>query len=114
MMIAIFPGSFLRLKLPVSIMHKININTVYFGKLVSFFKNYGKGQLIFTTHNVEAMNVLKGQCRSILALGENNNMDVWVGKGNKSPIRDYMDGFFPNSPMNIEDFDFVNIFFGED
>lgn len=91
-----------------------NINTVYFSKLVSFFKNYGEGQLIFTTHNVEAMNALKGQSRSILALGENNNIDVWVGKGNKSPIRDYMDGFFPNSPMNVEDFDFVNIFFGED
>ena len=30
MMIAMFPGSFLRLKFPVSIMHKININTVYF------------------------------------------------------------------------------------
>lgn len=91
-----------------------NINTVYFSKLVSFFKNFGKGQLIFTTHNVEAMNALKGQSKSILALGENNNMDVWVGKGNKSPIKDYIDGFFPNSPMNIEDFDFVNIFFGED
>lgn len=92
----------------------ININTVYFSKLVSFFKNFGKGQLIFTSHNVEAMNVLKGQSRSILVLGDNNNMDVWVGKGNKSPVRDYMDGFFPNSPMNVEDFDFVNIFFGED
>lgn len=91
-----------------------NINTVYFSKLVSFFKNYGKGQLIFTTHNIEAMNALKGQSKSILALGENNNMDVWVGKGNKSPIKDYIDGFFPNSPMNVEDFDFVNIFFGED
>lgn len=91
-----------------------NINTVYFSKLISFFKNFGKGQLIFTTHNIEAMNALKGQSKSILALGINNNMDVWVGKGNKSPTRDYIDGFFPNSPMNIEDFDFVNIFLGED
>ena len=91
-----------------------NINTVYFSKLVSFFKKYGEGQLIFTTHNVEAMNALKGQSRSILALGKDNNMDVWVGKGNKSPVKDYMEGFFPNSPMNVEDFDFINIFFGED
>lgn len=89
-----------------------NINTAYFSKLIAFFKKYGKGQLTFTSHNVEAMNALKDQSRSIVALGENNNLDVWVGKGNKSPVRDYLDGFFPNSPMNIEDFDFVNVFFG--
>ena len=91
-----------------------NINSVYFEKLVLFFKNYGKGQLFFTTHNVEAMNALKGQTRSILAMGDNNKIDVWVGRGNKSPIKDYVEGYFPNSPMNIEDFDFVNIFLGEE
>ena len=91
-----------------------NINTVYFEKLISFFKNYGNGQLIFTTHNTEAMNALKGQSRSILVLGDDNMIDTWVGKGNKSPIRDYIDGFFPHSPMNVEDFDFVNIFLGEE
>lgn len=91
-----------------------NINTVYFSKLISFFKTYGKGQLVFTTHNIEAMNALKGQSRSIVVIGEDNKIDTWVGKGNKSPTRDYLDGFFPNSPMNVEDFDFVNIFLGED
>ena len=91
----------------------VNINSVYFEKLILFFKNYGKGQLIFTSHNIEAMNALKGQGRSIVAFGDNGNIDTWVGKGNKSPIKDYTGGFFPNSPMNIEDFDFVNIFFGE-
>ena len=92
----------------------VNINAVYFEKLISFFKNYGNGQLIFTTHNIEAMNALKEQSKSILVLGEDNKIDVWVGKGNKSPINDYVGGFFPHSPMNVEDFDFVNIFLGED
>ena len=92
----------------------VNINAVYFEKLISFFRNYGNGQLIFTTHNIEAMNALKGQSRSILVLGEDNKIDVWVGKGNKSPVSDYIGGFFPHSPMNVEDFDFVNIFLGED
>ena len=92
----------------------VNINAVYFEKLISFFRNYGNGQLIFTTHNIEAMNALKGQSRSILVLGEDNKIDVWVGKGNKSPVNDYIGGFFPHSPMNVEDFDFVNIFLGED
>lgn len=91
-----------------------NLNSVYFEKLILFFKNYGKGQLIFTTHSIEAMNALKGQGKSILALGEDNKIDVWVGKGNRSPIKDYIGGFFPHSPMNIEDFDFVGVFFAEE
>lgn len=91
-----------------------NLNSVYFEKLILFFKNYGKGQLIFTTHNIEAMNALKGQGKAILALGEDNKIDTWVGKGNRSPIKDYIGGFFPHSPMNVEDFDFVSIFFAEE
>lgn len=90
-----------------------NINAVYFEKMVSFFKKYGKGQLIFTTHNIEAMKALKDQSRSIVVLGVDNKIDTWVGKGNKSPINDYINGDFPHSPMNVEDFDFINIFLGD-
>lgn len=91
-----------------------NINTIYFEKLISFFKKYGKGQLIFTTHNIESMNILKKQTKSIVVIGNDNKIDTWVAQGNKSPITDYATGAFPNSPMNIEDFDFINIFFGEE
>lgn len=91
-----------------------NINAVYLEKLISFFKKYGEGQLIFTTHNIETMNALKSQSKAIDVLGTNNKIDTWVAKGNKSPISDYISGTFPNSPMNIEDFDFINIFLGED
>lgn len=91
-----------------------NINTFYFKKLISFFKLYGKGQLIFTTHNVEAMDVLRSVSKSIVVLGNDNKVDTWVSVGNKSPIRDYLSGRFPNSPMNLEDFDFINIFQGEE
>ena len=89
-----------------------NINTVYFEKLLSFYRNYGEGQLIFTTHNIESMNCLKKQGKAIVVLGEGNKLDTWVGVGNKSPITDYIDGNFPNSPMNVEDFDFINVFLG--
>ena len=90
-----------------------NINTFYFKKLISFFKEYGNGQLIFTTHNVEAMDVLRSVSKSIVVLGNDNKTDTWVPVGNKSPINDYLSGKFPNSPMNIEDFDFINIFQGD-
>lgn len=90
-----------------------NINSVYFEKLISFFQQYGKGQLIFTTHNIESMNVLKNQSRSIVVLGVDNNLDTWTPKGNRSPINSYYSGGFLHSPMNVEDFDFINIFLGE-
>lgn len=91
----------------------VNINTVYFKKLVSYFANFGKGQLIFTTHNVESMEALKTHKRSISVIGVDGNLDTWVGKGNRSPINDYLGGYFPHSPMNVEDFDFISIFEGE-
>ena len=91
----------------------VNINSVYFKKLVSYFTNFAKGQLIFTTHNVESMEVLKNQKRSISVIGHDGYVDTWVGKGNRSPINDYMGGYFEHSPMNVEDFDFVNVFEGD-
>ena len=91
-----------------------NINAVYFEKLISFYRNYGKGQLIFTSHNIEAMKTLKKQSKSILVLGVNNKIDTWIGKGNGSPVTDYTNGLIPNSPMNVEDFDFINIFYGDE
>ena len=91
-----------------------NINAVYFEKLISYFKTYGEGQLIFTTHNLEAMKALKSQSKAIAVLGIDGNLDTWAKEGNRSPISDYISGFLPNSPMNIEDFDFISIFSGEE
>ncbi len=90
-----------------------NLNSMYFEKLVLFFKKYGQGQIIFTTHNIETMKALKDQYGSIVVLGNDCNLDIWVGKGNRSPMSDYSNGNFLNSPMNIEDFDFINVFLGE-
>lgn len=87
-----------------------NLNSAYFSTLISFFVKYGKGQLVFTTHNLEAMNALKPVSKSILVLGVDGNIDTWIGKGNRSPIKDYLSGNLPHSPMNIEDFDFINLF----
>lgn len=91
-----------------------NINSVYLEKLVSFFLEYGKGQMVFTTHNIETMDVLKNQRRAIEVLGSDGQLDIWVKKGNRSPKSDYIYGNFPNSPMNVEDFDFISVFQGEE
>lgn len=90
-----------------------NLNSVYLVKLLEFFKEYGDGQLIFTTHNLEVMDILKNEKRSIVILGNNNNIDLRTKQGNASPKSLYTKGFFPNSPMNIEGFDFLSVFLGE-
>ena len=59
------------------------------------------------------MEVLKSQKRSISVIGNDGQVDTWVGKGNRSPINDYLGGYLPHSPMNVEDFDFISIFEGE-
>ncbi len=91
-----------------------NLNTAYFKKLIAYFQNYGKGQLVFTTHNVEAMDVLKKAKRGIEVLGSNGKAYTWVARGNRSPLKEYLDGYIPYSPLNIEDFDFIKVFQNEE
>lgn len=90
-----------------------NINSVYFRKLIEFFQKYGEGQLCFTSHDLLVMTSLKKQGKSITFLGEDCEVDDWASFGNRSPINDYQNGFISHSPMNIEDFDFIPIFFPE-
>lgn len=92
----------------------VNLNTAYFKKLIAYFQNYGKGQLVFTTHNVEAMEVLKKARRGIEILGSNGKAYTWVARGNRSPVKEYLDGYIPHSPLNIEDFDFIGVFQNEE
>lgn len=91
-----------------------NINSVYFQKLIEFFQKYGKGQLCFTSHDLLVMSSLKKQGKAISVLGDNYEIDDWSPHGNRSPINDYQQGFISHSPMNIEDFDFLPIFFSDE
>lgn len=91
-----------------------NIHGVYLEKMISFFKEYGKGQLIFTLHDINCMNALKSEAKSITSLGVENKLYTWVAKGSRSPVNDYIAGNFDGSPMNIEDFDFLSVFFGDE
>lgn len=91
-----------------------NINSVYFQKLIEFFQKYGKGQLCFTSHDLSVMSSLKKQGKAITFLGEDCETDDWVPFGNRSPINEYKQGFIEHSPMNIEDFDFLPIFFADE
>ncbi len=87
-----------------------NLNDVYLCKLIEYFMYYGKGQLCFTTHNLDPMNVLKENRNSIDFLSSDNHLVPWTSRGNASPENCYKNGMIEDSPFNIDATDFVGIF----
>jgi len=86
-----------------------NINDIYFTKLIEYFMLYGKGQLIFTTHNTSPMSVLKKNRKSIDFLSNNNKIIPWVTNGNYKPENLYREGMIEYLPFNVEPEDFLGI-----
>lgn len=87
-----------------------NLNDVYLCKLIEYFMYYGKGQLCFTTHNLDPMNVLKENRNSIDFLSSDNHLVSWTSRGNASPENCYKNGMIEDSPFNIDATDFIGIF----
>lgn len=88
----------------------VNINSVYLQRLLEFLLHYGKGQLCFTSHNLELMKVLDFKNSSLSVIGYDNEVDTWVKPGNRTPYSYYIHGYFDHSPFNIEPFEFLNAF----
>ena len=86
-----------------------NLNDVYLCKLIEYFMYYGKGQLCFTTHNLDPMTVLKENKNSIDFLSSDNHLVPWTSRGNASPENCYKNGMIEDSPFNIDATDFVGI-----
>lgn len=87
-----------------------NLNDVYLCKLIEYFMYYGKGQLCFTTHNLDPMTVLKENRNSIDFLSSDNHLVSWTSRGNASPENCYKNGMIEDSPFNIDATDFIGIF----
>ena len=83
-----------------------NLHDVYFTKLIEFFKNDSKGQLCFTTHNLEPIDILKENSHSLDFISNDSRVYSWIKDGNKSPMKKYVSGLIPYSPFNVESFDF--------
>lgn len=86
-----------------------NLNDVYLCKLIEYFMYYGKGQLCFTTHNLDPMTILKENRNSIDFLSSDNHLVSWTSRGNASPENCYKNGMIKDSPFNIDATDFVGI-----
>lgn len=87
-----------------------NLNDVYLCKLIEYFMYYGKGQLCFTTHNLDPMIALKENKNSIDFLSNDNHLVQWTSRGNSSPDNCYRNGMIEDSPFNIDATDFIGIF----
>ncbi len=87
-----------------------NLNDVYLCKLIEYFMYYGKGQLCFTTHNIDPMSVLKENKNSIDFLSSDNHLIPWTSRGNATPENCYKNGMIEDLPFNVEASDFVGIF----
>ena len=87
-----------------------NINDIYLCKIIEYFKYYGKGQLCFTSHNVDPMSVLKDNNKSIDFLTRDNRIIPWVKNGHYTPENSYRNGLIEGMPYNIDSSDFISIF----
>lgn len=86
-----------------------NLNDVYLCRLIEYFMYYGKGQLCFTTHNLDPMTILRENKNSIDFLSSDNHLVSWTSRGNASPESYYKNGMIQDLPFNIDATDFVGI-----
>ncbi|ALF17106.1 AAA family ATPase [Fusobacterium animalis] len=87
-----------------------SIHDIYLNKLIEFFAVDGKGQLVFTAHNITLLQTLKKYKHSIDFINENMEVVSWIKNGNSTPFKSYKDGYIKGLPFNIREYDFLEIF----
>ena len=91
-----------------------SVHDVYLNKIIEFFSEEGKGQLIFTTHNTTLLNTLRKYNNSIDFINENKEIIPWIKNGNSSVFNKYREGYVKGLPFNIVESDFYEIFSNEE
>lgn len=87
-----------------------NIHDIYLTKLIDYFSTYAKGQLCFTSHNLDPMKVLSKKKHGIDFISCSGEIVPWIKNGSSSCLLQYQNGMIQGSPFNIEPFDFLSIF----
>ena len=87
-----------------------NINVIYLEKIIEYIIIYGDGQLCFSTHGLEIMDLLRSEKLAIDFLTRDKEIIHWTAKGNNSPINYYKKGFIKGIPYNIDSIDLIDIF----
>ena len=84
------------------------LSGIYLSKILLFFEEYAKGQLILTAHSLETMDQLRRY--SLFFLGEDNRLIKWVNNGHYLPSKVYPDGLIEGIPFNQDEIDFLPAF----
>ena len=90
-----------------------NINAIYLEKIIEYIIIYGDGQLCFSTHGLEIMDLLKNEKLAIDFLTNEKELVHWTVRGNISPINYYKKGFVKGIPYNIDSVDLLDVFMGD-
>lgn len=90
-----------------------HINDVYLEKIIEYVYQYTKGQLIFTTHNLTPMNILRKRKLSIDFMSIDGIITPWVQVGNYSPSNLYKSGMIDGLPFNISAESFLKVYNNE-
>lgn len=87
-----------------------HLHDIFLTHLLEYYVEYLEGQLIFTTHNLSPMEILKHNKKAIDFLTPTQGVISWVQKGNKSPLRAYTHGHILGLPFNYNFTDFILLF----
>ncbi|TVP96049.1 MAG: ATP-binding protein [Acholeplasmatales bacterium] len=90
-----------------------HINDVYLIKLIDYVARYARGQLIFTTHNVSPMEILKSKKHGIDFMTLSGKVVSWTQTGNYSPSSLYKKGMVQGLPFNLDSESFLGVFSDE-
>ena len=86
------------------------LSGVYLEKLIRFLNDYGKGQLLFTAHSLEAMKALADHGKSIYFLSPSNKIYAWKKNAHYKPYVLYPEGMIGDIDFDLETFDFIEAF----
>ena len=89
-----------------------NVNSIYLEALIQYMMYYGKGQLCFTSHNIDIMDTLRSNKKAIDFLTNEGIIVSWTNNGNKLPSNTYKNGVVEGMPYNIFSTDFIKVFGG--
>lgn len=78
--------------------------------VLQYFIQTGDGQLVFTTHNLLAMDILKKQKKAIDFITREGKIVPWIKNGNHSILKSYRKGLITGVPMSISEERFEGVF----
>jgi len=87
-----------------------NIHDVFLIKIVEYFSQYSKGQLVFTTHNLGPMEILSKKKHSLDFLSDDSQIITWTKSGNYSVVKLYRQGLLSKHHFNMMASDFIGVF----